>query len=195
MRKYHFNYLLVAGLIFFMISILGCYTMLHHPMIVETTEAEDDHPEPMEVDHRQDCMQCHQSPHQRSFIYGYYDFYHEPGWSPGWQYFYDTPWWMNDFYYSSSQGNDENNVPRPTDFGRRRRTGDTSDSENSGISRSGSGSSGGWSGSSLAKKKSDSSSKRSSEETSGKRTVSRRQRSSSDDEESNKKSETKKRKN
>ncbi|MGP8321938.1 MAG: hypothetical protein ACT6FE_06415 [Methanosarcinaceae archaeon] len=192
MKTFHFNCLLAAGCIFTMLLILNCYTMLQHPMVVETGAASDSLAESMEVAHNQDCIQCHTKHQQQYYMYGsdHYDNY--SGWNPGWQYYNYNPWWVNSAYYSSPASDDNRDIPRPTDFGRRRRSGGT-DSGNSGMSSGSRANSGSSSVPSLSKKKSDSK-QRSSEDSSEKRTISRRQRSSSDDDSKKKSSDAKKRK-
>ncbi|MBN1352342.1 hypothetical protein JXJ21_23295 [candidate division KSB1 bacterium] len=195
MQRPHFKYFLTGSLMFAVVSILSCYTMLQHPVVVESAEEETYESQmPIDVQHNQDCIQCHQQAHHQVYLYGqdfYADDYH---WRPSWQYYNYTPWWVNSFYYSS--GADENtssdDLPRPTDFGRRRRSGDDSGSFGSGINSQSSGSS---SMPSLSKQKSDSeSTKRSADgDASGKRTITRRQRSDKK-EEAQKESDDKKRK-
>jgi hypothetical protein len=128
-------------------TLVGCYTILNHPTVIEddaTPEAtaEEVTPAPTEsesadISHNVDCIQCH-TPEQHQFVNRYYDHYdldvvenseldYYWGASSTANFYYQMPWWVNDFYYSvptaggHSQSNDS--LPNPNDYSRRRSSG------------------------------------------------------------------------
>ncbi|MDZ7374315.1 MAG: hypothetical protein ONB23_10145 [candidate division KSB1 bacterium] len=91
------------------LSLLGCYTTLRHPVF----RSEND--EPLKVSPRDDCWSCH-SARAESFwpvevppsAAGYY----------AWEFYYGIPWWQEEGA-SDQAARAEEPLPQPRDFRRR----------------------------------------------------------------------------
>lgn len=133
-------------LILLSVIFVGCYTMLNHPAVmedpvVETTNSGENEPleaigAPLsEVSHGENCIDCHTQrniPLSHGYMGSNITIYEENRgniseyyWqiTPSANYYYATPWWANEFYYTpvpSQQLGTENDLPTPNDFSRRR---------------------------------------------------------------------------
>lgn len=140
-----------AFLILLAASIAGCYTMLTHPTIVtETTGTSADstfyESYETEITLFDNCLECHEANTLSFTSSGYVhseevtddeveeteviDYYPTPFayWEAGprAEYYYSTPWWINEFYYqapavSRSGGDSDSDAgPSPSDYSTRR---------------------------------------------------------------------------
>ncbi len=109
--------------LFFLLS--GCYTLLKHPQVAfEDRRIRDAEMLRGQVSFQDDCIRCHQQPHDyynASLPYGSY--YRGRGVS--WLYYYDSPWWSNPRYYGTNTVEEQEGVPNPRQFGRRHYTGNS----------------------------------------------------------------------
>ncbi len=120
MKKTRFS--LLAALPLLVFSLSGCYTLLKHPQVVyEDRQIRDAEMLSGKVGYQDDCIRCHQQPHDyynASLPYGSY--YRGRGVS--WLYYYDSPWWSNPRYYGTGEPEQEQGLPNPRQFGRRHST-------------------------------------------------------------------------
>lgn len=118
-------YLTAAATLFFVITSMGCYTVLKHPQVELAREAEAHEEEefgfeahPNRVTFGDDCQSCHNAE------VGAYHAIAVPAPvatpSPRWEYYYETPWWFP-YYASSGQGSgSESAEQKKRSFDRRR---------------------------------------------------------------------------
>lgn len=140
------RYVIGSMFIFLSIVFVGCYTMLNHPAVMEdqsisqiqTEESEQREviESPIiEVNHSENCIDCHTQrniPLANGYLGSNISIYeeHRGGiaeyyWqiTPSANYYYSTPWWTNEFYYTpvpSQQLPGNEDLPTPNDFSRRR---------------------------------------------------------------------------
>ncbi len=112
-------YILVATIL--LITLNGCYTVIMHPSLSEEYMAEQEYYD-SHVTHMDDCSSCHQQKHTK-FHSDYTDYYSFPDdqYNYDWEFYYDTPWWMDSYYVSKRNDRPVNPLP-PTqrrDIGRR----------------------------------------------------------------------------
>jgi len=99
------------------ISLSGCYTVLKHPKVERESYL------PPEITHRDSCTECHRDYHYYSPENPY--ILSAPYTSTqlsDWLYYYQYPWWLEDFYYPDQYGESEPTETPPVDrrgFGRR----------------------------------------------------------------------------
>lgn len=114
MKKINFAVILFA---LFTMVLSGCYTLLKHPTLQNDQQRRNSLGEVENIEYRSDCIQCHVNSsdyYNESLSYGHY--YNKS--SSRWLYYYDSPWWVQPYYYGSSAG-ESNETPNPRQFGRR----------------------------------------------------------------------------
>ncbi len=90
-------------------AIVGCYTILKHPVTSqEGPQSASGESHPQEY-YRQNCIECHAD--YAEFPYGYFygdypDYYFQ---YPRWGYYYAYPWWWDNHWYDT--GDDEEGNP------------------------------------------------------------------------------------
>jgi hypothetical protein len=102
MHKYFM--LLLTG--FLTCYFIGCYTVLRHPAVNETITTETEtqmttaHENPNMQD---DCSKCHNANtyFSHSYTNNYYEIPEEQDTYPNWEYYYDSPWW-NDYQFPTT---------------------------------------------------------------------------------------------
>jgi hypothetical protein len=141
------RYVVGSMLILLSLIFVGCYTMLNHPAVMEdqpvdqnlTEESEpldEAFSSPMlEVNHGENCIDCHTQRHiplSNGYLGSNITIYEEDHgdiseyyWqiTPSANFYYATPWWANEFYYTASPSQQlpgDNDLPTPNDFSRRR---------------------------------------------------------------------------
>ena len=101
--------ILLITLIFLVLLLSGCYTILKHPGAEENYTAQD---------YQADCLGCHTDYHE--YPYGYFYGYYPNYWwsSPRWGHYYAYPWWWDHYWYDGSNEyyhEDDNDLtPRST---------------------------------------------------------------------------------
>ena len=106
-----------------LLVLAGCYTLLQHPRVQNEASALYSEGHATEVLPSDDCLQCHDRPHEYynpTLPYGTY----YQGRSRAWLFYYDTPWWAEPYYYGGAIAQRDTTLPRPRQFGRRGRRGD-----------------------------------------------------------------------
>ena len=109
----------ITALIAAAITSAGCYTIIRHPSVGESSdlsESSDTSPSYTHDAADYDCVRCHQD--FASYPYGYYyRYYPEYYWTnPRWGDYYAYPWWWDDYWYSSSgsgSADTVNSIDRP----------------------------------------------------------------------------------
>ncbi|KAA3620395.1 MAG: hypothetical protein DWQ05_00180 [Calditrichaeota bacterium] len=108
-----FFILLIASLFF-----SGCYTLLKHPTLNNDRQQRTDFDDIESVQFRSDCIECHSSSadyYNKTLPYGHY--YGNK--SDRWLFYYDSPWWVQPFYYGGSAPAASEGAANPRKFGRR----------------------------------------------------------------------------
>lgn len=90
-------------------AIVGCYTMLKHPVTSQEGPGEQDEQSDYSQAHpqeyyRQNCIECHAdyTEYPYGYFYGDYpDYYFE---YPRWGYYYAYPWWWDRSWYDAGSG-------------------------------------------------------------------------------------------
>lgn len=75
-----------------------CYTTLRHPEVVLDAEDMEGY-QHSEISFIDDCSACHEQHSSVTESYG--NIYYEPAYDLNydWQYFFETPWWIDEYYY------------------------------------------------------------------------------------------------
>lgn len=116
-RKFiHWAPLVVVAMSFL---IVGCYTILKHPVTAEEgpqDQSSADHPQEY---YRQNCIECHAD--YAEFPYGYFygdypDYYFE---YPRWGYYYAYPWWWGRHWYQPVPDEEDGEIVEGTKAQRR----------------------------------------------------------------------------
>ncbi len=113
------KYCLIITAIFSLILMTGCYTLLKHPTLQNDSRQSNSFGEVEPVQYRSDCIQCHVSSedyYNSTLSYGHY--YQQS--SDRWLFYYDSPWWVQPFYYGGSSATEgSGQTVNPRKFGRR----------------------------------------------------------------------------
>ena len=108
--------LLVIALVF---GLVGCYTILKHPV---TSQEGPEHGEQVEHTpdyYRQNCLDCHAdfATYPYGYFYGTYpEYYFE---YPRWGYYYAYPWWWDNQWYDEVPDDEDHEETRGARAGRR----------------------------------------------------------------------------
>lgn len=94
--------------------------MLKHPRIAEEpVTVGADQPSHVTVAPRADCRSCHDTAHDfRNATLPYQSYYGGSG--SRWLYYYETPWWVEPQYYSENAVAEDEELPSPRQYGKRR---------------------------------------------------------------------------
>jgi hypothetical protein len=82
--------------------LVGCYTILKHPITSEEGRVQSHHQEY----YRDRCLECHAdyAEYPYGFFYGTYpDYYFE---YPRWGYYYAYPWWWDNYWYEGGSSDE-----------------------------------------------------------------------------------------
>jgi len=79
---------------------IQCYTTLRHPSVVLQQEGSEGY-HSSEITFMDDCSACHEQSSAITEPYSeiYYDSVYDQDYE--WQYFFDLPWWIDEYYYES----------------------------------------------------------------------------------------------
>ena len=109
----------IFGLLF-LFTFVQCYTTFKHPEIYSTSDDTSVH-HSQEISFIEDCSSCHEqdNPINDAHLQVYDYLQYEDNYN--WQYYYVTPWWVDDYYYGDERAESKNRL-LPTqrrDFDRR----------------------------------------------------------------------------
>jgi len=94
------GWLSLGAAISLLLATSGCYTVLRHPQVTDVAQSATEGP-PYRVSLRDDCASCHGDYHAYWDPYSPYTRYDARRYRR-WHYYYQDPWWLDEFYYSGS---------------------------------------------------------------------------------------------
>ena len=116
-----FQKLLFSILIIFLCCFINCYTAFNHPDIYSESDADSTNTyyNSDEIVFTDNCQRCHEQ--EMILTENYDEIYESVIDDYDWQYYFLTPWWVDDYYYRSVQAQTGKSELPPTqkrDFGR-----------------------------------------------------------------------------